>query len=132
MADAAIQLAHAYWEAGEPGPAIAALEGALKSGAPDRDLRIRLGIYLAESHADSKRAILVLEGLPTTDVEALNALGIAYGDARRYPDAIASFNRVLALDPTNGLAYQNLASMTLSQARGRDHASRSPAAPPGS
>ena len=27
------------------------------------------------------------------------------------------FNRVLALDPTNGLAYQNLASMTLSQAR---------------
>ena len=117
MADAAIQLAHAYWEAGEPGPAIAALERALKSGAPDRDLRIRLGIYLAESHADSKRAILVLEGLPTTDVEALNALGIAYGDARRYPDAIASFNRVLALDPTNGLAYQNLASMTLSQAR---------------
>ena len=117
MADAVIQLAHAHWEAGEPGQAIATLERALTSGAPDRDIRIRLGIYLAESHVDSKRAILVLEGLPTTDVEALNALGIAYGDARRYPDAIASFNRVLALDPTNGLAYQNLASMTLNQAR---------------
>ena len=117
MADAVIQLAHAYWEAGDPGQAIGALERALTSGGPDRDIRIRLGIYLAESHVDSKRAILVLEGLPTTDVEALNALGIAYGDARRYPEAIASFNRVLALDPTNGLAYQNLASMTLSQAR---------------
>ena len=93
------------------------LEQALKAGAPERDVRIRLGIYLAESHSNSKRAIQVLEGLPDTDVEALNGLGIAYGDAGRYPDAIRTFNRVLALDPTNGLAYQNLASMTLSQAR---------------
>src|SRR4029078_13666398 len=82
---------------------------------PDRDIRIRLGIYLAESHADASRAIKVLEGLSTQDVEALNGLGIAYGDAGRYADAIGAFNRVLALDPTNGLAYQNLASMVLRQ-----------------
>jgi len=116
-ADAAIQLAHAYWESGQLERAITVLEQALRSGAPERDVRIRLGIYLAESHTNSRRAIQVLEGLPDTDVEALNGLGIAYGDAGRYPDAIKTFNRVLTLDPTNGLAYQNLASMTLSQAR---------------
>jgi len=114
-ADAYISLSHAYWEGGQPELAIATLEKGLTGGAPDRDIRIRLGIYLAESHADASRAIKVLEGLSTQDVEALNGLGIAYGDAGRYADAIGAFNRVLALDPTNGLAYQNLASMVLRQ-----------------
>ena len=96
--------------------AIAALERALSSGAPDRDVRIRLGIYLAESHADSARAIALLEGMSAEDVEALNGLGIAYGDAGRYGDAIRTFTTVLTLDATNGLAFQNLASMVLRQA----------------
>jgi arylsulfatase A-like enzyme/Flp pilus assembly protein TadD len=115
-ADAYISLAHAYWEGGQLQPAIATLERALTNGAPARDVRIRLGIYLAESQTDSQRAITLLEGLPVSDVEALNGLGVAYGGAGRYADAIQAFNRVLTLDPTNGLAYQNLASMVLRQA----------------
>jgi arylsulfatase A-like enzyme/Flp pilus assembly protein TadD len=115
-ADAYISLAHAYWEGGQPQLAISSLEHALSSGAPDRDVRIRLGIYLAESHAGAARAIALLEGMSSEDVEALNGLGIAYGDAGRYADAIATFRKVLALDSTNGLAYQNLASMVLRQA----------------
>jgi len=115
-ADAYISLSHAYWESGRPELAIGALEQGLRGGAPDRDIRIRLGIYLAESHTDANRAIKTLEGLSAEDVEALNGLGIAYGDAGRYGDAIGAFNRVLKLDPTNGLAYQNLASMVLRQA----------------
>jgi arylsulfatase A-like enzyme/Flp pilus assembly protein TadD len=115
-ADAYISLSHAYWEGGQPGMAISALERALASGAPDRDVRIRLGIYLAESHADSGRAIKLLEGMSAEDVEALNGLGIAYGDAGRYDEAIRTFKSVLGLDATNGLAYQNLASMVLRQA----------------
>jgi arylsulfatase A-like enzyme/Flp pilus assembly protein TadD len=115
-ADAYISLAHAYWEGGDPERAIATLEKGLSSGAPDRDIRIRLGIYLAESHTDALRAIKVLEGMSAEDVEALNGLGVAYADAGRYADAIGVFKRVLALDPTNGLAYQNLASMVLRQA----------------
>ena len=122
-ADAYISLSHAYWEGGQPQMAIAALERALSSGAPDRDVRIRLGIYLAESHADSARAIALLEGMSAEDVEALNGLGIAYGDAGRYGDAIRTFKTVLTLDATNGLAFQNLASMVLRQAL----ASKSPA-----
>jgi tetratricopeptide (TPR) repeat protein len=115
-ADAYISLSHAYWEGGQPGLAISTLEHALASGAPDRDVRIRLGIYLAESHADSKRAIELLVGMSAEDVEALNGLGIAYGDAGRYDEAIRAFQTVLTLDATNGLAYQNLASMVLRQA----------------
>src|SRR5262249_14749441 len=115
-ADAYIQLAHAYYEAGQVQPAIDTLDRGLKAGAPERDLRIRLGIYLAEGGGDSARAIKELEHVSTTDVEALNGLGIAYIDARRYADAERTFNRVLALDPTNGLAYWNLAVVTLKQA----------------
>ena len=115
-ADAYISLSHAYWEGGQPGLAISTLERALASGAPDRDVRIRLGIYLAESHADSRRAIELLVGMSAEDVEALNGLGIAYGDAGRYDEAIRAFQTVLTLDATNGLAYQNLASMVLRQA----------------
>ena len=115
-ADAYISLAHAYWESGQLQPAIATLEKALANGAPDRDVRIRLGIYLAESQTDPARAIKLLEGIPVSDVEALNGLGVAYGGAGRYADAIEAFKKVLALDPTNGLAYQNMASMVLRQA----------------
>jgi Flp pilus assembly protein TadD len=115
-ADAYVSLAHAYWESGDVRQAIGTLETALKNGVTGRDVRIRLGLYLAESQTDTARAITLLEGLPPDDVEALNGLGVAHGAAGRYGEAVASFKRVLALDPTNGLAYQNLASMLLSQA----------------
>jgi tetratricopeptide (TPR) repeat protein len=115
-ADAYLSLAYAYWDSGQPEPAIAVLEKALEAGAPDRDIRIRLGLYLAESHSDARRAIALLEHMSTDDVEALNGLGVAYGDAGRPADAVRAFTRVLALDPTNGLAYQNLAAIALQQA----------------
>ena len=98
-ADAYISLAHAHWEAGEPRAAITTLEQALRSGAPDRDVRIRLGLYLAESGVDASRAIALLKGMPADDVEALNGLGVAYGDAGRFDEAIQVFARVLTLDP---------------------------------
>ena len=103
-ADAYLSLAYAYWEAGQPQPAIAVLEKALASGAPDRDVRIRLGVYLAESHTDPARAITLLEGMSAEDVEALNGLGVAYGDAGRHADATATFKKILTLDATNGFA----------------------------
>jgi tetratricopeptide (TPR) repeat protein len=115
-ADAYLSLAYAYWERGDLQSAIATLESGLKAGAPDRDIRIRLGIYLAESHTNSDRAIALLTGLPVSDVEALNGLGIAYSDAKKYGDAERTFKKVLELDPTNGLAYQNLATTTLKPA----------------
>ena len=115
-ADAYISLAFAHWEAGRVDEAIASLERGLRNGAPDRDIRIRLGVYLAESGVNPGRAITLLEGLPPTDAEARNGLGVAFTHAGRLREAAAAFQRVLALDPTNGLALQNLASLSLRQA----------------
>ncbi|MEO6223787.1 MAG: sulfatase-like hydrolase/transferase, partial [Vicinamibacterales bacterium] len=116
-ADAYISLAYALWESGQWRDAIAILEAGLASDAPDRDLRIRLGIYLAESGSDVKRAIQLLETLPRTDAEGQNALGLAYGSAQRFQDAIAAFDNVLRLDPTSALANQNIATMLLREVR---------------
>src|SRR5687768_1127270 len=115
-ADAYISLAYAYWESGRRPEAISTLEAGLAGEAPERDIRIRLGIYLAESGTDVKRAIQLLETLPKSDSEGLNALGLAYGSAERFRDAIASFQGVLKLDPTSALANQNIATMLLKEA----------------
>jgi tetratricopeptide (TPR) repeat protein len=115
-ADAYISLAYAYWESGQWPEAIATLEAGLAAGAPERDIRIRLGIYLSESGTDVKRAIQLLEPLPKSDAEGLNALGLAYGSAQRYRDAIAAFEGVIKLDPTSALANQNIATMLLQEA----------------
>ena len=117
-ADAYISLAHAHWQAGRIPQAIATLENGLRNGAPPRDITIRLGLYLAESNTDSARAIKLLESMPADDVEAQNGLGVAYGNAGRYDDAIRAFNRILTLDPTSALAHQNIASIRLRQVLG--------------
>jgi len=119
-ADAYLSLAYIYWEAGQPQPAIDVLERGLSAGAPDRDIRIRLGLYLAESHADARRAIGLLEGLSGEDVEALNGLGVAYGDAGRTADSERTFRRVLALDPTNGMFWVWGTTMLLRQEKVQD------------
>ncbi|MEZ5320308.1 MAG: sulfatase-like hydrolase/transferase, partial [Vicinamibacterales bacterium] len=116
MADAYIQLASAYWELGEIQPAIATIEQGLAKGAPDRDLRIRLGYYLAET-GQAEQALKLLEGLPDTDAEALNSRGVAYTRAGRFPEAVRTFRQILDLDRTNGLAWQNIASTTLEEAK---------------
>jgi tetratricopeptide (TPR) repeat protein len=115
-ADAYISLAYAHWEAGEVRTAVEVLESGLRNGAPDRDIRVRLGVYMAESGIDPARAVALLEGLPVTDAEAQNGLGVALTHAGRLPAASEAFRRVLALDPTNGIALQNLASIALRQA----------------
>ena len=114
-ADAYISLAYAYWESGRRPEAISTLEAGLAGEAPERDIRIRLGIYLAESGTDVKRAIQLLETLPRSDAEGLNALGLAYGSAGRFQEAIAAFQGVIKLDPTSALANQNIATMLLEE-----------------
>jgi arylsulfatase A-like enzyme/Tfp pilus assembly protein PilF len=116
MADAYVYLAYVYWDTGRPALAISTLEGAIKSGVTDRDVRIKLALYLSQTGADPKRAIALLEGLASDDVEALNSLGAAYAAAGRSADAIRTFKSILALDPTNGLALQNVASVQLADA----------------
>ena len=91
-ADAYRYLAFVYWQTGQRGRAIETLEAALKQGVSHRDVRVKLGIYLAEQ-GTPPRAIALLDGLAGDDIEALNALGIAYGQANRTADARATFRR---------------------------------------
>jgi arylsulfatase A-like enzyme/tetratricopeptide (TPR) repeat protein len=114
-ADAHVTIARAYWTSGDADAAIATLERALAGGVTAADVRMRLGLYLAESGKDPARAITLLSGLPEDDAEAMNSLGLAYGAAGRPAEAIAAFERVLAVDPSNGLALQNIAAIKLQQ-----------------
>jgi tetratricopeptide (TPR) repeat protein len=111
-ADAYRYLAFVYWQGGRSGDAIGTLEAALQHGVTHRDIRVKLGVYLAET-GNAPRAIALLEGQAGDDIEALNALGIAYGQARRSDEAMRTFRHVLEVDPTNGLAWQNIGTVQL-------------------
>jgi tetratricopeptide (TPR) repeat protein len=111
-ADAYRYLAFVYWQGGRTRDAISTLEKALARGISHRDVRVKLCIYLAET-GQADRAIKLLEGLAGDDIESLNALGIAYGRARRTVEALATFKHVLELDPTNGLSWQNIGTVQL-------------------
>jgi tetratricopeptide (TPR) repeat protein len=113
-ADAITGLARAYWATGDAAAAITVLDNAMRAGVTTDDIRLRLGLYLAESRTDVPRAIEILRTLPDDDMEGLNALGVAYGAAERWNDAIAAFQRILAVDAGNALAMQNIAAMYLS------------------
>jgi arylsulfatase A-like enzyme/Flp pilus assembly protein TadD len=116
LADACLYLAYAQWETGDEPDAIKTLETAIANHVTDANVPIRLGIYLAESGTDPGRAIRLLEHLPPTDIDVLNGLGVAYVDAGRLDDALATFRRILKLDSTNGFALENIASVQLREA----------------
>jgi arylsulfatase A-like enzyme/Flp pilus assembly protein TadD len=111
-ADAYRYLAFVYWQGGRTADAIQTLERALQHGVTHRDVRVKLGVYLAET-GSADRAIRLLEGQAGDDIEALNALGIAYGQARRSEEALRTFRHVLDVDSTNGLAWQNIGTVQL-------------------
>lgn len=111
-ADAYRYLAFVYWQTGRPREAIAILEEALARGLTQRDIRVKLGIYLAES-GSAARAIPLLEGMSDADSEVLNALGIAYGQSGRLADAMRTFERALTVDTTSAFSHQNIATLHL-------------------
>ena len=110
--DAYRRLALAYWRTGRPAESIATLETALRNGVMQSEVRIKLGQYLAEAGQPGK-AIALLSGEAGDDPDALVTLGNAYQLAGRPEDAIATFRRLLEIDPQNGLAYENIGTSQL-------------------
>jgi arylsulfatase A-like enzyme/Tfp pilus assembly protein PilF len=105
--DAYRRLAMMYWRAGNAPAAIGTLEEALRQGVTQSEVKIKLGQYLAEAGQPGK-AIALLETFRDVDPDALIALGNAYLAAGRRTDAIKTFRRLLAADPKNGLAHENI------------------------
>jgi len=110
--DAYRKLALVYWRQGRAADAIATLELALRNGVTQSEVRIKLGQYLTGS-GEPARAIALLAGTAGTDPDALTALGNAYTLAGREREAIATFNRLLAIDPSNALAFENIGAALL-------------------
>jgi arylsulfatase A-like enzyme/tetratricopeptide (TPR) repeat protein len=110
--DAYRKLALVYWRSGRPSDAIATLETALKHGVTQSEVRIKLGHYLAESGRPDK-AVALLAGEAGDDPDALIALGNAYQLAGEPAAAIRTFERLLTIDPKNGLAWENIGTSQL-------------------
>ena len=116
--DMAIAYRHlAFVEArrGNAAAAIDVLQQAIAKGITD----VRLIAQLGETLVDAGRleqGIQLLEPLvrqPNVDLEALNALGIAYASARRHDDARRVFERVLTVDPGSPVPLENLGMLAL-------------------
>ncbi|MEX2271136.1 MAG: sulfatase-like hydrolase/transferase [Vicinamibacterales bacterium] len=110
--DAYRKLALVYWRQGRARDAIEILEAALKAGVTQSEVRIKLGQYLAEA-GQPQRAIELLEASAGSDPDALIGLGNAYMLANREPQAISTFERLLAIDPRNALAHENIGAAHL-------------------
>ncbi len=114
-ADAYRHLAFIYWQTGRPTEAVNTLEAALSRGVTLTDIRVKLGQYLSEI-GHPHRAVALLEGAVGEDPDELIALGTAYAGAGRRLESLQTFRRILDIDPTSGLAYQNIGTLQL-QAR---------------
>jgi Tfp pilus assembly protein PilF len=105
-------LAFLYWSQGDAHTAIETLQRALSAGVVQASIPSQLGVYLAEiGSAKAALPLLQAAAADTTDLDALNALGIAYGHLNQTARALDSFRTILQLDPQNVIAYQNIASV---------------------
>jgi len=115
MAVAYRHLAFIAWETGRLGDAVGVLKRALAAGVAGGGIVTQLGTYLAES-GEASGAIDLLRPVadaPDADLDAINGLGIAYARARRPQQARATFERLLAVDPSNAFALANVGALDL-------------------
>jgi tetratricopeptide (TPR) repeat protein len=111
-------LAFAYWRAGAAGPAIDTLRAALAASPGNAGIEVQLGTYLIDADRTAEAiALLTAAAAAEPDVDTLNALGLAYGRANRGREALAVFDRALALDPESGTVLANVGAVQLDLGR---------------
>ena len=117
MSASRLHAAYIEWEMGDPKAAVETLRKGLQAGADAPDMRVQLGIYLAESGspADAVRLLSPLQQEAFPDLDGLNGLGIALAHLGRQADALAVFDRILQLDADNASACQNKGTVYLEQ-----------------
>ncbi|MBI3493829.1 MAG: tetratricopeptide repeat protein [Acidobacteria bacterium] len=119
MSSSRLHAAFLRWALGDPAGAIETLREALRAGADAPDVRIQLGIYLAEggSPQEAVRLLDPLQREAFPDLDGLNGLGIALSHLGRQAEALAVFDRILQLDPNNAGAHQNKGTVYLTQGK---------------
>jgi arylsulfatase A-like enzyme/Flp pilus assembly protein TadD len=113
MMAASRHLAFDYWRSGQTLAAIDTLRVAIERGSTP-GAEIQLGTYLVEV-GRGQEAVTLLEKAAQAEptLDALNALGIAYGRTGRAKDALAAFDRGLRIDPENPMLHENIGAIHL-------------------
>jgi arylsulfatase A-like enzyme/Flp pilus assembly protein TadD len=96
-----------------PGEALAVYRDAVSRGIADEELKANFGLALCEAGKPEEAARLLSPFTESEQPDTLNALGVAFADSGRAPEAARIFNRAIALDPENVEAYGNLGIVRL-------------------
>lgn len=104
-------------ESANPDEAIRVLERRVASGRANDAVRIRLGLLLSETGRAREALELLRPFANGADADILNAYGIALADSGDVPGAVTTFERILAADPKNARAHQNLGIVALRTGR---------------
>jgi arylsulfatase A-like enzyme/Tfp pilus assembly protein PilF len=123
MMAASRHLAFDYWRTGDAAAAVETLRAALrvgpKPGAPGAaGAEIQLGTYLTDTgHASEALTLLRQAAASDPNLDALNALGIAYARSGHTADALATFERSLRIDSDNAMTHENIGAIHLDAGR---------------
>jgi Flp pilus assembly protein TadD len=115
MTSAARHLAFDQWKRGDAADAIVTLESVMRAGSATVGAQVQLATYLSDS-GQVEKAIAVLRPLSdaaSPDLDALNALAIAYARSGDVRAARQTFERGLAIDPRSALIQENLGALAL-------------------
>ena len=82
-------------------------EKATASGAGGESVARSHAMILSEMGRPKEALAVLMEYRESDEPETLNSLGIALADAGRPAEALPVFARVLEIDPSNAVAYQN-------------------------
>ncbi|MEO8378788.1 MAG: sulfatase-like hydrolase/transferase [Acidobacteriota bacterium] len=110
-------LAFFLGESAKPEEAIRVLERRVESGRANDAVRIRLGLLLSETGRAREALGLLQPFVKDADPDVLNAYGIALADSGEVAGAVGTFERILAADPDNARAHQNLGIVALRAGR---------------
>jgi arylsulfatase A-like enzyme/tetratricopeptide (TPR) repeat protein len=108
-------LAYLQRQSGDLAGAVATLKRALALNPADTDTAALLGAYLNEAgRAREAAAVLaVYADRKDPDLDVLMARGAALAQIEHTQEAIATFDRALAIDPSNAAAKANLGTVSL-------------------
>jgi tetratricopeptide (TPR) repeat protein len=109
MPQALHYLAHLEWQLGQREAAVETARKALALNADNTEVASRLGYYLAQSGRAAEAASLLepFSRRRDPDVDVVTALAVAYASVGRTGDAVAAFDQLLGIDPTNAMALLN-------------------------
>ncbi|HET7712368.1 MAG TPA: tetratricopeptide repeat protein, partial [Thermoanaerobaculia bacterium] len=108
-------LAFVLQEAGDVSGAVEQLRAVLAQGRGSDDLKAQIALLLCEL-GRSKEAVQLLSGIADSgNPDVINAYGVALADSARPAEAVRQFERLLARDPNNAPALQNLGVVMLRQ-----------------